>query len=83
VTSPYLDQPLLPLSMALPRMLAEIEAELVAALPAEERHLRQRAELLRRLMVTAGAHPSRFDLEQSPAPAALLRRAGGGGAGGI
>jgi hypothetical protein len=40
--------------MALPRMLAEIEAELVAALPAEERQLRQRAELLRRLMVTEG-----------------------------
>jgi hypothetical protein len=40
--------------MALPRMLAEIEAELVAALPDEERHLRQRAELLRRLMVTEG-----------------------------
>ena len=54
MTSPYLDQPLLPLSMALPRMLAEIEAELVAALPAEERQLRQRAELLRRLMVTEG-----------------------------
>jgi hypothetical protein len=38
--------------MALPRMLAEIEAELAAALPAEKSHLRQRAELLRRLMVT-------------------------------
>jgi hypothetical protein len=45
--------------MALPRMLAEIEAELVAALPAEERPLRQRAELLRRLMVTEGlTHPA-------------------------
>ena len=54
MTSPYLDQPLLPLSMALLRMLAEIEAELVAASPAEERHLRQRAELLRRLMVIEG-----------------------------
>ena len=54
MTSPYLEQPLLPLSMVLPRMLAEIEAELVVALPAEERPLRQRAELLRRLMVTEG-----------------------------
>ena len=31
MTSPYLDRPLLPLALALPRMLQEIEAALAAA----------------------------------------------------
>jgi hypothetical protein len=35
LTSPYLDQPLLLLAMVLPRMLAEVEAELATAVPAE------------------------------------------------
>ena len=30
--SPYLDRPLLPLAVALPRMLAEIEKEIAAVL---------------------------------------------------
>ena len=47
MTSPYLDRPLVPLAVALPRMLAKIEAELpTAAGPAEEQWLRQRAALL-------------------------------------
>ena len=42
MTSPYLDRPLRPLIVALPRLLAQIEAELsTAAGPAEERWLRQ------------------------------------------
>jgi hypothetical protein len=45
--SPYLDRPLLPLAVALPRMLAQIEAELVTAGLAEVRRLRQRADLIR------------------------------------
>jgi hypothetical protein len=53
MTSQYLDQPLLPFSIALPRMLAKVEAELATALPAEERHLRQRAELLRALLIAS------------------------------
>ena len=48
--SPYLDRPLLPLAVALPRMLQEIEAELATAGPVEMRRLRQRAELLRGLL---------------------------------
>jgi hypothetical protein len=50
MTSPYLNQPLLPLAIALPRMLAEIESDLAQALPTVEGHLRRRAELLRRLL---------------------------------
>ena len=33
MTSPYLDRPLLPLAVALPRMLDRIEAELAVARP--------------------------------------------------
>ena len=50
MTSPYLDQTLFPLAIALPRMLAEIEAKLATARPAETRRLRQRAELVRGLL---------------------------------
>lgn len=56
MTSPYLDQPLLPLAVALPRMLQEVEAALATAGLAETRRLRQRAELLRGLL-TAPARP--------------------------
>jgi hypothetical protein len=45
--SPYLDRPLLPLTVALPRMLAQIEAELATAGPAKTLRLSQRAELIR------------------------------------
>jgi len=55
--SPYLDRPLLPLAVALPRMLQEIEAELATAGPAETRRLRRRAELIRELIATAGSPP--------------------------
>jgi hypothetical protein len=41
MTSPYLDRPLVPLAVALPRMLEQIEAELATATrPAEEQWLR-------------------------------------------
>jgi len=50
--SPYLDRPLLPLAVALPRMLQEIETALVSAGPAETRRLRQRADLIRELLAT-------------------------------
>jgi hypothetical protein len=36
--SPYLDRPLLPLAVALPRMLEKIEVELAAAGPERRRH---------------------------------------------
>jgi hypothetical protein len=52
MTSPYLDQPLPSLAVALPRMFENTEAELADTNlePAEERHLRQRAELIRWLL---------------------------------
>jgi hypothetical protein len=48
--SPYLDCPLLPLAIALPRMLEEIEAKLVKVAPPEKCRLRKRAELIRELL---------------------------------
>jgi hypothetical protein len=54
--SPYLDRPLLPLAVALPRMLERIEADLATAGPAETRRLSQRAELIRGLL-TRGRSP--------------------------
>jgi hypothetical protein len=49
---PYLDRPLLPLTVALPRMLEHIEAELAndSLEAAEQRRLRRRAELIRWLL---------------------------------
>jgi hypothetical protein len=57
--SPYLDRPLLPLAVALPRMLQEIEAALATAGPAETRRLRQRAELIRELLAPGRLGPNR------------------------
>ena len=50
--SPYLDRPLLPLAVALPRLLNQIQAELTGEKleAAEEERLRQRAELIRGLL---------------------------------
>jgi len=52
MTSPYLDRPLLPLAVALPRMLECVEAELAneGLQAAEKEHLRRRAELIRSLL---------------------------------
>jgi hypothetical protein len=52
MTSPYLNQPLVPLGVALPQMLETIEAELAnkkLGAPQEE-PLRRRAELIRWLL---------------------------------
>jgi hypothetical protein len=50
--SSYLDQPLLPLTVVLPRLLAKIETELSNEKmgAAEEERLRRRAELIRGLL---------------------------------
>jgi hypothetical protein len=50
--SPYLNRPLLPLGVALPWMLDQIEAELANQKlePAKEQGLRRRAEMIRRLL---------------------------------
>jgi len=50
MTSPYLDRPLLPLAIALPRMLAEIEGELRLARPEERRRLETRSQLIYELL---------------------------------
>ena len=51
MTSPYLEQPLVPLGVALPQMLENVEADLANEKlePAEKSRLRQRVELIRRL----------------------------------
>jgi hypothetical protein len=53
--SPYLDQPLFPLAVVLPRMLASIEIELGTAGLRERPRLRERAELVQRLLSGAEA----------------------------
>jgi hypothetical protein len=52
MTSPYLEQPLLPLTVTLSRLLERIDLELASEKlgAAEERRLRWRAELIRRLL---------------------------------
>ena len=45
--SPYLDQPFVPLAVALRSMLAETEAKIATAAPAEKGWLQERAEVLR------------------------------------
>jgi hypothetical protein len=58
--SPYLDRPLFPLDVALPRMLETIEAELadVKVSAAEKWRLLQRAELARGSLSGAVRNPS-------------------------
>ena len=55
--SPYLDRPLLPLSVALPRMLERVVAELITAEPAKAQRLRQRAQLILDLLTRHGQSP--------------------------
>jgi len=45
--SPYLDQPFVPLAVALRSMLAEMEAKIAAAAQPEKARLQERAEVLR------------------------------------
>jgi len=45
--SPYLDQPFVPLAVALRSMLAETEAKIATAAPTEKARLQERAEVLR------------------------------------
>ena len=55
--SPYLDEALLPLVIALPRMLAKIESELPTARPEERRRLETRAVLVRSLLAPSVPRP--------------------------
>jgi hypothetical protein len=56
--SPYLDRPLLPLAVALPKMLERIEADLATAGPAKTRRLLQRTELIRGLLTPRRRSPT-------------------------
>jgi hypothetical protein len=56
--SPYLDLPLFPLAVALPRMLERVGVELAAAGPSEARRLRQRAQLILDLLTPQQKSPS-------------------------
>jgi hypothetical protein len=47
MSSSYLDRPFVPLAVALRSMLAETEAKIATAEPAEKARLRERAEVLR------------------------------------
>jgi hypothetical protein len=55
--SPYLDRPLLPLAVALPRLLEKVGVELTTAGPAEAPRLRQRAQLILDLLTPQGQSP--------------------------
>lgn len=50
--SPYLDQPLHPVIVVLPRMLARIETELPTAQPEEKRRLEMRVRLIHDLLAS-------------------------------
>jgi hypothetical protein len=55
--SPYLDLPLSPLALALPRMLEKVAVELTTAAPVEAQRLRQRAQLILDLLTPRGQSP--------------------------
>jgi hypothetical protein len=59
MTSPYLNRPTVPLAVALPRMLEKIEIDLANEKlgAAEKWRLRQRAELMRRLLTPGRPSP--------------------------
>ena len=55
MASSYLNQPMIPLAVALARMLEKIEAELATTVgPSEKSSLCQRAKLIRKLLSPAG-----------------------------
>jgi hypothetical protein len=53
--SPYLDKPFVPLALALRSMLAETEAKIAAAGPAEKARLQERADVLREWLTLKSA----------------------------
>ena len=65
--SPYLDQLLVPLAVALPRMLAEIEAKIPKSAPAEKLRLQNQAAVFREWLThPAGAPRPEFDWHHGP-----------------
>lgn len=57
--SPYLDRPLVPLAVALRSMLAETEAKIAMATPAERERLQQRSTLTSMQRAPAGLNLAR------------------------
>jgi len=55
--SPYLDNPFVPLAVALQSMLAEAEASLATAAPAEKARLHERAAVLREWLTPKSTIP--------------------------
>ena len=55
--SSYLDKPFVPLAVALRSMLAETEAKLAAAAPAERARLQERADVLREWLTLKSTIP--------------------------
>jgi hypothetical protein len=55
--SHYLDQPFVPFAVALPRILADIEAKMAAAAPPEKSRLQNQAEVFRQWLGAAAAPP--------------------------
>jgi hypothetical protein len=55
--SPYLDQPFVPLAVALRSMLAETEAKIPTTAPAEKARLQDRADVLREWLTPKSAIP--------------------------
>jgi hypothetical protein len=56
--SPYLDRPSIPLAVALPQILQEVETKLAVAGPAEKTRLWKRAEMIRGLLTEGRSPPS-------------------------
>jgi hypothetical protein len=56
--SPYLDQPFVPLAVALRSMLAETEVKIATATPAEKARLEERAEVLREWLTLKSTAPA-------------------------
>jgi hypothetical protein len=57
MSSPYLNKPFVPLAVALRSMLAETEAKIATAAPAEKAWLREMAEVLRDWLTPKSAIP--------------------------
>jgi hypothetical protein len=57
MSSPYLDKPFVPLAVALRSMLAETDAKLARATPAEKARLQERAEVLREWLTPKSTIP--------------------------
>ena len=69
--SPYLDQPFIPLAVALRSMLAETEAKIATAAPTEKARLRERAEVLREWLTSESVICCRPSLRRGgPSPVA-------------